>query len=563
MNIRLSLLLFLLIKCFASTSQNQNNGSLTTKTFNELSKEFYHIYYDSILDTKKANVYANEYLNRAKKEKDTIKIANGFQYKSNLSDFENAIKYVDSILLYTQNIQNIDYPALGYMLKGAYYFNHAKGKDKEALDFLLMAHEYALKNNNLYQQLYIKEAIGKTKLNFGDYNGALVIFKEQQKLIENQPQNERKIIDILVNNDDLTKAFIRARELDSASKYNKKNIHLSLKNNNRNIYYGSLLNQGAINYFGNNFKTALDSLSKVEPFISGTSLVVCYYYKGKIHQESNLKKTVYYFNKIDSIYQKTNDPIIELTDVYRTLVEYHESQNNINEQFSAINKLIKVDSVLNNYIRHIDAQITSKYEIPILKKESNRLKNQLKENSKKSKSTIYILSSVTLLSLLLGFNFFQKQKKYRERFDDFQLNENLMLKIEKENNHTCTNQELDISTNVVQDIMKKLDLFESQNEFLKNNLTLYKISKDFKTNSSYLSKVINRYKNNTFSQYLNELRLNYCIQQLNSNNQFRSYTIKAIAEEVGFNTPESFSKAFYKKTGVYPSFFIKQLNKNE
>ncbi len=33
----------------------------------------------------------------------------------------------------------------------------------------------------------------------------------------------------------------------------------------------------------------------------------------------------------------------------------------------------------------------------------------------------------------------------------------------------------------------------------------------------------------------------------------------AIAEEAGFNTAESFSKAFFKKTGIKPSYFIKEL----
>jgi len=41
------------------------------------------------------------------------------------------------------------------------------------------------------------------------------------------------------------------------------------------------------------------------------------------------------------------------------------------------------------------------------------------------------------------------------------------------------------------------------------------------------------------------------------------YTIKALASESGFNTTEAFSKSFYKKTGIYPSYFIKELKKNE
>ena len=40
-------------------------------------------------------------------------------------------------------------------------------------------------------------------------------------------------------------------------------------------------------------------------------------------------------------------------------------------------------------------------------------------------------------------------------------------------------------------------------------------------------------------------------------------SIRAIANEIGFNTTEAFSKSFYKTTGIYPSFFMKQLEKQE
>ena len=42
--------------------------------------------------------------------------------------------------------------------------------------------------------------------------------------------------------------------------------------------------------------------------------------------------------------------------------------------------------------------------------------------------------------------------------------------------------------------------------------------------------------------------------------KFRQYTIHALALEFGFNNAESFSTAFDKKTGIKPSFFIKNLN---
>ena len=113
---------------------------------------------------------------------------------------------------------------------------------------------------------------------------------------------------------------------------------------------------------------------------------------------------------------------------------------------------------------------------------------------------------------------------------------------------------------MISDILKKLEIFESEHTFIKNGITLNKLSKDFNTNTAYLSKIINHYKKESFSSYLNNLRIDFVIKELKNNKQFRSYTILAISKEIGFNNPESFSKAFYKKTGIYPSYFIKELN---
>jgi AraC-like DNA-binding protein len=42
---------------------------------------------------------------------------------------------------------------------------------------------------------------------------------------------------------------------------------------------------------------------------------------------------------------------------------------------------------------------------------------------------------------------------------------------------------------------------------------------------------------------------------------YLTLNMEGIAKEVGFNTAESFSKAFYKRTGMKPSFFINELKK--
>ncbi|MEL6305818.1 MAG: helix-turn-helix domain-containing protein [Bacteroidota bacterium] len=70
-----------------------------------------------------------------------------------------------------------------------------------------------------------------------------------------------------------------------------------------------------------------------------------------------------------------------------------------------------------------------------------------------------------------------------------------------------------------------------------------------------------RFKGVNFSNYLNNLRVSYAMNKMKSDLTFRKYTIEAIAKESGFNNAQSFTSAFVKHTGLYPSYFAKQLDK--
>ena len=71
-----------------------------------------------------------------------------------------------------------------------------------------------------------------------------------------------------------------------------------------------------------------------------------------------------------------------------------------------------------------------------------------------------------------------------------------------------------ISEIIVNDILKNLEKFEENNDFLQASISVASLSKRFKTNSKYLSKVINVHKDKSFSNYINELRINYVIEEL-------------------------------------------------
>ena len=110
------------------------------------------------------------------------------------------------------------------------------------------------------------------------------------------------------------------------------------------------------------------------------------------------------------------------------------------------------------------------------------------------------------------------------------------------------------------ELIKKLETFEKKKEFLFNTITLVTVAKKIETNTTYLSKVINEHKNQSFSEYITNLRLQYALERLKNDKKFRALTIDTISKEIGFNNIVSFIKAFKKKTGIYPSYFIKKLN---
>lgn len=124
-------------------------------------------------------------------------------------------------------------------------------------------------------------------------------------------------------------------------------------------------------------------------------------------------------------------------------------------------------------------------------------------------------------------------------------------------------QTFDVPEETVKAVLHKLSVFETKQQFTSATLSLASLAKKLNTNSKYLSKIINHYYQKNFSSYINDLRIHYAINRLKNDRLFRKYSMQSIAEEVGFKSGKSFSKAFQKITNNYPSCFIKELNKWE
>ncbi|MGU3377649.1 helix-turn-helix domain-containing protein [Chryseobacterium sp. M5A1_1a] len=137
---------------------------------------------------------------------------------------------------------------------------------------------------------------------------------------------------------------------------------------------------------------------------------------------------------------------------------------------------------------------------------------------------------------------------------------NEVLKKLEENKMSSTvikkNNKIPIKVDIEKEILDNLKKFESSKEFLNKDLTLSLLSTQLKTNNTYLSEIINRHYNKNFTTYINELKIYYIIDKINTQDKYKRFKISHLAEESGFASHSSFTITFKNVTGITPTEFI-------
>jgi YesN/AraC family two-component response regulator len=293
------------------------------------------------------------------------------------------------------------------------------------------------------------------------------------------------------------------------------------------------------------------------------------YYQGESFlQTNNIEKAIEKFKTIDSVYQITKDIHPDYRKAYEHLIEHYNSTGNLKEELKYIRKLLGVDQNLNSSYKTITKNLAVSYDTPRLINQKNQIINEI-ESVSKMKTMMIVLSIVFLLGILFYLIIsIRKKQRIEENFNKL-LNESAQIinpiNIESNSENIVKplndNNRNEIPEEIIELVKKELIVFQKEKKFLNKNLKLTSMADMFNTNTKYLSGVLNQHMGISFSNYLSDLRVSFAIDKLKEDTKFRMYTIKAIAEDSGFNNVESFSKSFYKKTGMRPSLFIKKLTK--
>ncbi|WP_299313498.1 AraC family transcriptional regulator [uncultured Aquimarina sp.] len=559
-----------------SFGQQQNfviPDSLVNYDYNQLDEKFN---YSFTSDPKIAPLYANTYLQKGINENDNIQRAWGNYMLAHLHQNvdEKALLYLDKAISISRNEDDFYLPAILYINKGALY--SAKGDLKQALDNYIIANTYAEKSKNYYHVNILKHNISLIKRKLGKYEEAISLLKECLKFEElKKDKSKRDSLSYLLTLSELVTTYRYNNQHDAASVLNKKAMDFG---DYREMDFVFQVNEGIFEYQKSNYDGALTLLEKSLPyfyipeneyFFESYNLVDTYLYLSKTYRAmSNAKLANVFYKKTDSILQLSSYKIPENVEVYSDIVGYYKSIDDTENQLFYINRLLSFDSILDKDFQIINKKITNDYDTPKLIAEKEELIKSINAKNDSYQGLILILvrtlGVVLIISIGLFIYYYKKRKKDKQKFDLFmkisenELKESVIKPLIKNNGPTSL-AETGLSENILSRISKKLEVFEKNSGFAELNITTNTMAKSFETNTKYLSKSIQHIKGKSFIQYINDLRINHAIQRIKTEKKFRNYTIKSMANESGFSSSQSFSTHFRKKTGVYPSFFIKQI----
>ncbi|QSW91102.1 MULTISPECIES: AraC family transcriptional regulator [Flavobacterium] len=560
----------------------------------------------------KAKYYCHKVLKYAKANDLVVEEAKSYCFLADLSGAltqkDSAFYYFDKAIQKADAIDNQKLEMVFKINKANYLFNEFDFQEALTLYEECVTLSKKLNDTDAYNYISIKK--GSIAYELERYQEALKIYKEN---LSKKGFNNVSKLDIKLG---LVKTYINLNKQDSAYVFIKSGIEESRKNHLKEHEIHFLEQLGLIYIDKKDFSNAkitFENALKIAEEIDSNNLITeiniriskLYSLQKEYNQAIDLLKSIIK-NEAPS-----NIPVEKLSEIYYLLAENYKSIENYSESNYYYSQFIDKSKKIGE--KRIEA-IDHLHKIDI---------NESKERETEQKNQKWILLGITGFLILLFIGFFIKRRKESiqnqvkfeelllkiqnfenqksseetavtahnaEAVDTFidkkdeefetELISNSIVTINSPSDGSSTEEDhidadiesenIDIeetanSNFIIKDetrteILDKLIKLEEKKLFLRQDFTLHNVAKRLKTNTAYLSKIVNSELDKNFSSYVNELRINFIIIELKNNVKLRSYSINAIAEEIGYKSPESFTKYFKIATGISPSIYIKKIN---
>ncbi|SHJ46932.1 helix-turn-helix domain-containing protein [Aquimarina spongiae] len=481
--------------------------------------------------------------------------------------YKESVAVLDKVVKIAQEVNDSLLLCKAVTAKGTSYLMN--DQNQKALDAYYKALEIAKALKNYDRELVANSGLVLVYKKTNQYDKALALSKEILQSIDKSSYKNTKnhVRTITVS----IEVYLDTEQYDSVLHYAEQGITLSKSLDFKEGLVDLYIKKGVVFYHRDEYENALNILFKAEEILQTNEvknkfyptincayfIASCYYKQGKYDQAITRL-----LDNIKASEQKDlfNLPVLQshllLANCYAAQQDF-ESALLWNTKYVELNEANqKRKTATINKIYQKEAQVLQKGIVDL--QDAHRKNERIKTYG-------YFLAILLFIILFIGaVLYFKKQKTYKLRFDRLlQKIDDLETKEHEVTDKKETTKPILIDDEKVMDVLKGLERLEAQEYYLRLDCNLRSVAKKVKTNSTYLSKIVNIHRQKNFNEYIRDLRIEYVLKRLKNDKKFRSFSIKSIANEIGYKSDYSFAKHFKAKTGLNPSYYIKNLQKQE
>lgn len=524
-------------------------------------------------DSTKSKIYAQAWLLKAKSKNDFSQLVEAYKALLYKSDKKFSLKYADSMLVAAKKTANEETIGSAYLTKATVYYG--RNEQMKALDNFLIADRYIANTNNEYLIFKVKYGIAQTKYYLGFYDEAISLFRECIDYFKEE--NDRAYINSLHC---LGLCYNRIGNYEWCTITNQMGIDEGKRLENLEMESYFIHSEGVNQCGKQKYDEAIKKLTIALPSIINSkdfaNESVAYFYIGKSYWSlKQQEKAITYFKKVDAIFEKEKYVRPDLRESYERLIDYYKRKSDTKSQLFYINQLLKVDHILGQNYKYLLRKVVKEYDTKELLKSKQEIENAMTFRMVIDFSIIGIMA---LVIAYLIYKHFKNKRLFNEimkrdtskpaitendieppAFEEIRKNVTAEP-ISSENTDRQNTQE--ISPDIETGILKKLEKFEQTKKYIEKDMTLSKMALLLNTNTKYVTKVIAKHRGKGTIDYITDLKIDFIIEILKTENKYRNYTNKALGDEAGFGSTQNFTRAFKVRTGITPTYFIYKLKKS-
>lgn len=514
-------------------------------------------------DTLLGLTYCKTYLERGKKEEnDAIQLFSNFQiaYVSfHQPNYHEALKrsYISARI--AERTKDTAHSIRSNVLLGSTWY--VLGIYDEALKPYLIAKEFATQTQNSSNEILCLTNIANIRAKLKRYENALDNYNATLAILDTveKPLSIQDMSSLLSSLLGKVLCLAELKRFEEAEATYAKGFAIAEENNYEIFKSRFNINLGKVYYEKGEYFKSLGYLQEGKKVLKEAGL------------QNNLYITDFYIAQNLTKQEKYEEALTLLDDVFKRAGE-DTYTDRIEEMYALAIKISKIQKNEEKelfYLRESQKIIQEKSkkqsaakdllhedDMNEFKLENTKLANE-NTQSLADKKVIMIVSLILVLLLLTAFLAYHRKAKLNEK--KFLTIIDTISKKAAEPKPQKVSKNPAIKDEKAYAILEQLATLEDTHFYLSENATLHTTAKLLNTNTTYLSKALNTVKKQSFSQYLNKLRIDYVLVKLKEDAVFRSYTIHAISKEIGYKSATTFIKEFKNKTGLNPSYYIKKI----